>query len=197
MRNSSKIEFTPKTIIWLVVISFITGSLIFMCGIILYKLNLEKLSYAGDLVGGIGGVVGGFIGGIVAYIVASFQIKKASELERQRSVSNNCAYLRLLKNEMDTNKKLLSRCKQSYFDNDKTFLKFLSIDIWDKCCTSIGLEIREETLNSLMSVYRKINLIKSEQEFDEQTYETLLQDIEDSLRSVETDLQTLSNEIAI
>lgn len=190
-----KIEFTLKSIVLLTIFSAIVGFLLANAGLILYSLKSIKVSFAGDIVAASGNLIGGLIGGIVAYIVASYQVKKTYDLEKNKKHAGNSAILRLISTELQANSRLLVDMKESYLQsNNKEFLLYISSEQWNKCSTSIGIEISDDTLSSLMSVYNRLNLLKDEgRTLTSNEYERLLEHINQTVHKVNNDLSVFLN----
>ncbi|MCU4844736.1 hypothetical protein [Bacillus thuringiensis] len=190
---SFKVEFTIRAILLLLLSTLVVGILMVSSGLIFYSLNSLKIPFAGDLVATFGNIAGGLIGGIVAYIVAAYQVQKTLEFDAKRNNAGNSAILRLIRNELNSNKKILGRFKPEYLSGNNSFLSHVSVENWDRCSTNIGIEISDNTLDITMSVYRKISLIKSNYTLTEQEYDILVSDIENAIDLIRNDLDRLLN----
>jgi hypothetical protein len=172
-------------------LSFIVGLLLSFSGVIFYSLKTLKIGYAGDLVSTIGNIIGGIIGGIVAYIVAAYQVKTTFDFEKNKSTAGNSAILRLIRNELSANKKIIESCKDDYLQNNNTsFIPHLSIDNWNDCKTMIGIETSENTLEKVMASYRLINLMTSgDYKMNEDKYSEFINGLAQSIKFINNDLK--------
>lgn len=98
--------------------------------------------YISALVSGLGNVIGGIIGVLSAFLIALYQIKKTYELEKNKGKASNSAVLRLLQTELQSNKKIVENFKDKYFEWNKDFLEFISVDNWDRFSLQIGLCVK-------------------------------------------------------
>lgn len=188
-----RIEFTLKSIIFIVIASAIVGFIIANASLMIFSLGTIRVNFAGDLVAALGNVIGGLIGGIVAYIVASYQVQRTLDMEKNKKHEDNSAVLRLISTELRANKKLLDKMKGSYLESDnKTFLPFISSEQWEKCATSIGIEVSDTTLESFMSVYRRLNLMKTEvSTLENKEYNELLEQLDHTIKQAADDLKLI------
>ncbi|MDF2903008.1 MAG: hypothetical protein K0S25_646 [Bacillus sp. (in: firmicutes)] len=174
----------------MLILCYILGLLSSFSGILFFSLKSLKVSYAGDLVSTIGNIIGGIIGGIVAYIVAAYQVQNTFYLEKNKSQAGNSAILRLIKNELSANKKIIESCKSDYLENsNRSFITYLSVDNWNDCKTMIGIETSEGTLEKIMASYRLIKLIADKgYTMNENKYLELIGVLDKSIKLINNDL---------
>lgn len=178
-------------LIFLIILATALGVVISLSGLLVASIRAASQDYISALVGALGNVIGGIIGVVAAVLVATYQIRKTFEMERNRGAASNSAVLRLLKSELQSNHRLIQNFKDKYLQGNKTFLPSISTDSWERCSLQIGMETSDTTLNAVSSVYRKLDLLKSELAIDEATYDRLIVDLSGALSNVEDDLARL------
>jgi hypothetical protein len=188
-----KVNISLIGFVMVILISVLVGALILSSFLLVGSLKVSDKDYIGAVVGSIGNIIGGVIGGIVAYIVAAYQVNKTHELERSKGESNSYATLRLVKVELESNIRILEGIKDQYFSGKKDSLKYVSLDNWEKCSILIGKEVNDDTIRSVSSIYNKFRVIKSHSgTLDQQTYDQLLRDADNTIKEIEKELQKLS-----
>jgi hypothetical protein len=189
----TKINISLTTLIILLISSLILGVIISISGLMVASVKAAGKDYISAIIGSLGNVIGGVIGVIGAVLIGTYQIQKTFELENYKGAASNSAVLRLIKTELESNKRILTNFKQDYLSGKLgPFLDSVSLDNWERCSLHIGIEVSDNTLQNINSVYNKLRLLKSGPRLDEATFERILTDLETSLQSISVDLQNLS-----
>ncbi|NRD81005.1 hypothetical protein HPT25_27170 [Bacillus sp. BRMEA1] len=189
----TKVEISIGLLILLILLAIILGLITSLSGLLVTSVEAAKQDYISAIIGSLGNVIGGIIGVLAAVLVAAYQIRKTFDLERNKGVANNSAVLRLIRTELESNHRLIQNFREQYVQGNKTFLDLISTDNWERCSLQIGMETSDDTLNAVSSVYRKINLLKSDRNMDVQTYDRLVSDLSAALGNVDNDLRLLQS----
>jgi len=189
----TKLNISISVLLILLAASLILGVLISISGLLVTSIKAANKEYVGAIVGSLGNVIGGVIGVIGAVLIGTYQIKKTFELESTKGAASNSAVLRLLKTELDSNRKILTTFKQDYLSGKQgLYLDSVSLENWNRCSLYIGMEVNESTLQSINSVYNKLRLVKSGAKFDEASFDKVLSDLTNALANISEDLKKLS-----
>lgn len=141
----------------------------------------------------LGSVSGGIIGGIVAVLIATYNVKRSSISERKRQMQTTLSLLLLLREELKDNISILETILE-HPDAYTKLLKQLADDTWRS--SAVCLLINERLLIRLNVVYRKIGILKMENEFSvdlvaniKQTASSVFDDIVNEIAKIENDLK--------
>lgn len=132
------------------------------------NLAIANFEVARVLIPALGSVAGGIIGGIVAIIIAAYNVKRNSENERKKQLRNTLSVLILLREEIRDNMCVLDTIIAD-LDKFNDLSKHLFDDVWKS--SLMHLVVSESLVVRFNVFYRKIALLKSENDIDHDSLE--------------------------
>lgn len=188
-----RFNFSLKEVIYLSVGLILTGVIFTYSVLLAIEFAKSGKDYISAVIGFAGNIIGGIAGGIVAYLVAAYQVRKTFELEGNRSVSASYSLLRLIKSELNNNKKIINGTKNDFSQgNNLSFLNSISLNNWLRCSDRLGVEVSEETIEKTQTCYTKIEAYKTaSNNIPLSTSDELLRSIDVSLELINKDIQQM------
>ncbi|PQD97093.1 hypothetical protein CYL18_04250 [Pradoshia eiseniae] len=160
-----EIKLTVKSILIITVFIIIATILLVYATIMLIDYSRKADDTASAVISLIGNITGGIIGGIVAYIVAAFQVKSTIEYDGYKSVSTSYSLLRMVKSELNNNKKIISKFHEDFVNGEKTsHLDSITSSYWSMSIDKLGPEVDEKTIETLQECHLMLEAYKKQPE---------------------------------